>query len=321
VKRPRPAREARFQAIWRVMILALAAAAPRPAATWSWTDPEEAGPGLPSLQEEFDQEVAAYRSQKEAGLTHQERIIALDRLISVYKPQGVNTASLESERDRLIVEEDNRRAQTKSVEKISSELFQLALQKVREGRFEDALRAVERAERLVPEDKSLAQMRRKLENVTAILPLAPGASKAEGLVRKAVQRHLEGEGARAVNALRYANHVAPGQSALIRLMKLMENEYPGLPSPTLAPGTSLVDYKLQSALEHVYSGQFLKAINECNEVLDLEPTNVLALTRLGSAYFAVGQKAQAQDTWRRALALDPGNREISAFLNKYRDLR
>jgi tetratricopeptide (TPR) repeat protein len=240
----------------------------------------------------------------------QERLIALDRLISLYKPQGVNTIVLESERDRLTVQLDQERRLSQSSQNVSSEIYQLSLQKAKEGRFVDALSAIRKAERLVPEDKTFGEMRRKLEAVTAIVPSSIRPTKADRLVRTCVVHYLENDGPRALNAVIYANQISASQTAQARLQKLMEKEFPGNDLPPLPAGKTLVDYKMQLALEYVYDSKYLKAIEECNQVLDLEPNHVLALTRMGSAYYAMGQREEARGFWTKALSLDPDNQML-----------
>lgn len=284
---------------------------PGPARGWEWTDGQTSV--LPSLQEEFDQEVASYRGQVERGLAVQERLIALDKLVTQYKPQGINTVVLESERDRLTVQLDKERQTSQNSQQLSSELYQLAIQKTQAGAFRDALSAIQKAERLVPSDGSFSELRRKLESVTSILPAATQATTAGNSIRRGVLRYTENDGVRALNSLRYAAQI--GSDANVdRLVKLLEREYPEIEPPVLPRGKTLVDYKLQLSLEYVYDGQFLKAINECNHVLDMDPDNVLALTRMGSAYYAMGQKQEAKGLWTRALKLDPSNDVLKQFL-------
>jgi tetratricopeptide (TPR) repeat protein len=283
-----------------------------PLRAWEWT--EDQGSVIPSLQEEFDQEVAVYRGQTEKGMSIQERLIALDRIISHYKPQGVNTVVIESERDRLTLQLDSERKTSQSAQVVSTKLYQLAIQKSEEGRFVDALSAIQKAERLVPDDSSISQMRRKLEGVTAIAPNVVQASQPGELVRKGVARYLENDGARSLNALRYAAQLEPSNPFYTRLVKLVEKDYPDVPTPAIPRGKTLVDYKLQQSLEFVYDGHYLKAIETCNQVLDLDPDNVLALTRMGSAYYAMGQKQEARSLWTRALQLEPKNEVLRHFL-------
>ena len=83
----------------------------------------------------------------------------------------------------------------------------------------------------------------------------------------------------------------------------------------MAPaGAPLVDHKLQMTLEAIYDGRYLVAVNECTDVLDLEPQNVVALTRLGSSYFAMNERDKAKQIWTKALQLDPRNDVLRKFL-------
>lgn len=303
----------RFQGLSLIFLAGLMVSA-RPAQGWVWNDKQSAV--LPSLQEEFDQEATSYRGRVEKGMSLQERVIALDRLVSNYKPQGINTIVLESERDRLTLELDKDQRKSEGSQKVSTELYQLALQKTKEGRFSDSLSAVQKAERLSPDDKTLADLRRRLEGVAAILPSATQSNKVDSLVRKGITRYTENDGLRAVNALRYASQLNSSQASLSRLVKLLEKEYPDLNIPALPSDKTLVDYKLQLSLEYVYDGHYLKAVEECNQVLDMESSNVLALTRMGSVYYAMGQKSEAKKYWLQAMKLDPENQVIKRFLDE-----
>ncbi|HOW29024.1 MAG TPA: tetratricopeptide repeat protein [Elusimicrobiota bacterium] len=302
----------RTRLAWLAVITLLTVTAP-PVFSWVWVEQESAV--VPTLQKEFDEECASYRTQVDKGMKPQERLISLDRLVSNYKPQGIDTSVLEAERDRLIIQMDKDRQRTESAQKMSSELFQLAIQKVKIGRFDEGLSAIQRAERLTSEDKSIQEMRKKLESITAILPQATAPDKNGMLIRMGVTGYLENDATRTLNALRYLCQLNARNASYTRLLNMAESVFPNEQSPVLLPGVTLVDYKLQSVVEYVYAGQYLKAINECNQVLDLEPNNVLALTRLGSSYFAMNQKEKAMSYWRRALTLDPENQVLKRFLS------
>ncbi len=77
---------------------------------------------------------------------------------------------------------------------------------------------------------------------------------------------------------------------------------------------NLVEQKLYVALKNIYSARYDIAIMECQDVLELEPENVLAMTRLGSAYYALGNRDKAIEIWKRALEIDPNNKDILDFL-------
>ena len=51
-----------------------------------------------------------------------------------------------------------------------------------------------------------------------------------------------------------------------------------------------------------------------SQLLEIEPDNVLALKRKGSAYFALNQKDKARDLWQQAFKLAPDDAEIKKFL-------
>ena len=48
----------------------------------------------------------------------------------------------------------------------------------------------------------------------------------------------------------------------------------------------------------------------------VSPDNSLALTRMGSAYFALGQRDLAAETYRKVLQLEPDNERLKEFMQK-----
>jgi tetratricopeptide (TPR) repeat protein len=185
------------------------------------------------------------------------------------------------------------------------------------GRYTDAL---EKAGELVEKDASNAAyktVRTKLEAVTAVKPSETAGGKAGQLVRKGLQAHLsvEEDPRLAVLSLRYARDVSPQDASIQKLVAYVEGEYPDVAKrEAVAPGMSVVDAKLFIALNHIYEGRYDLAVFACNEVLELEPGNLLALKRKGSAYFALNQKDKAREIWRLALKVDPNDAEIQKFL-------
>ena len=55
---------------------------------------------------------------------------------------------------------------------------------------------------------------------------------------------------------------------------------------------------------------------ECTIVIELQPNNILAWKRLGSAYFAIGKKDKARETWERALKIAPDDVELKQFIKQ-----
>ncbi len=278
---------------------------------WSWNSADDV---LPSLREELDREIASYRQQVGNGLSLQERILYLDRLISNYKPLGLNLVDLETEQSRLILQEKQQRLRSSELKDEASLLYERGVAEYKEGQFQMALETFREAERLLPNDSSIKDARRKLQGIVAVIEAELGKDSTGHLLRQAVIRFMENDVKRAFNALIYGMERDKERRELERILKYLETEHPEIDPIHLASGISLVDHKLQLALEAIYDGRYLSAIAECSDILDLEPSNVLALTRLGSAYFAMNEHNKAKQVWTKALQLDPENDVLRKFL-------
>lgn len=278
---------------------------------WSWESPENV---MPTLRDDLDREIAAYRQQVLNGMNLHDRIIALDRLIDNYKPMGVNVAELETERDRLVLEEKQQQLRVSQAQDQATILYERGVSEYKEGNYETARATFQEAERLLPQDTSIKETRRRLSSITPILESEVGSGKDSQLIRLAIARYLENDAKRSLNALVYASDKKINRPELARLRRLIEADHPEVEMPTLPSGLTLIDHKLQLTLEAIYDGRYLSAITECTDVIDLEPTNVMALTRLGSAYYAMNEREKAKQIWTKALQYDPNNDVLKKFL-------
>ena len=77
---------------------------------------------------------------------------------------------------------------------------------------------------------------------------------------------------------------------------------------------NIIEQKLQTALTSIYEGKYDKTILECNEILEIDPRNILALKRAGSAYYASGNKKKAKESWQTAAEIDPKDPELQKFM-------
>lgn len=282
-----------------------------PAFSWNWNAADNV---LPSLREDLDNEIAAYRQQVGNGMTLHERILTLDRIIGNYKPMGLNVVDLETEQSRLVLQEKQQQLRSAEVQNEATLLYERGVAEYRDGQFVLALNTFREAERLLPQDNAIKEVRRRLEGVTPIVEMAVETEQTEKLIRLALTRYFENDPKRALNALIYAMQYNAERAELMRLYRLIETNHPEVEAPRLSPGISIVDHKLRLGLEAIYDGRYLSAISECTDVLDLEPNNVLAMTRLGSAYFAMNEREKAKQIWTKALQLDPNNAVLKKFL-------
>jgi tetratricopeptide (TPR) repeat protein len=79
---------------------------------------------------------------------------------------------------------------------------------------------------------------------------------------------------------------------------------------------TLVDQKLHDSLQAIYDGRYDVAINKCEEVLRIDPSNVTAIGRMGAAFFLLGEKEKAIKLWKRALELEPNNQTAIEYLKQ-----
>ncbi len=278
---------------------------------WSWDSTDNV---LPSLREELDKEVAAYRLQVGNGMSIQDRIIALDRLIGNYQPLGLNMVELETERSRLMLQEKQRQLRSAEMQTEATQLYDRGVAEYREGQYRVSMDTFQEAKRLLPDDAGIKEIEQKLQGIAPILETEASTTQDGKLIRLAMNRYLENDPKRAVNALIYAQERFKDRRDIDRLIQMIQATYPEVETPHLPTGVSLVDNKLQTALEAIYEGRYLTAISECTDVLDLEPNSVLGLTRLGSAYYAMNEQNKAQQVWTKALQLDPNNDVLRKFL-------
>lgn len=82
----------------------------------------------------------------------------------------------------------------------------------------------------------------------------------------------------------------------------------------LLPKTALIKEKLKRAAKGFYVQQFDMAAKECEEVVLLDENNVMAWTRLGSAYYMSGNKSKARKAYEKALELNPNDNLTRQFM-------
>jgi hypothetical protein len=82
------------------------------------------------------------------------------------------------------------------------------------------------------------------------------------------------------------------------------------------PIDTLVQHKLDELAKAMYGYKFDEAIKNGREAIELDPNNVLAWTRLGSAYFAAKDLINAKAAWNKALNIDPSNTQLREFMKQ-----
>jgi tetratricopeptide (TPR) repeat protein len=186
-----------------------------------------------------------------------------------------------------------------------------------EGRYRGALLEIQALLDQDPGDPAVLTLQSRLEQVIKLAPRLEPADKPSRMAVLGLQAFLQppGEPRRAHDALRYACELAPADARYAGFLKLLRAEHPQL-EDDVTPGMKLLEYKQMVALHQIYDAKYFQAVGTLGEVLALEPNDVLALKRLGSAYYSLGRKKQARDAWSRALRLTPQDASLKKFLSK-----
>lgn len=80
-----------------------------------------------------------------------------------------------------------------------------------------------------------------------------------------------------------------------------------------------IDYvtrKLNLALVYFYEFKYWLTIQECNNVIKVDPKNSLAWIRRGSAYYMLSDFSKSKKDWNIALKLNPNKRHVKD-INKF----
>lgn len=164
-----------------------------------------------------------------------------------------------------------------------------------------------------------AGLKPQLEELAQIVPAAPDKNKPWRLAVSGLDSALAAapDLRSAYDALRYARELDPSETRFKRLLEWFQNRHPEtVKNEAVTPGMTLLEYKRSLALDHLYGARYHEAIDTLDEVLALEPNDLVALKRLGSAYYSINLHDKAREAWSKALALTPDDPELKKFLKK-----
>jgi tetratricopeptide (TPR) repeat protein len=183
------------------------------------------------------------------------------------------------------------------------------------GLFDQAVSKLEEADKILKDDKEVKGLLAKGRAFVNITGQIKGRGRMARLVRSAAEAYIDGNGKSSLDYIRYAKQKYQNSRLVSGMLELIEREFPdAVRKEKLVVGINLVNQKLQETLELIYDGKYVAAITLCEEALKLEPRSVLALMRMGSAYWAMGMPQRAKEKWKQALKIDPDNKQLMEFL-------
>lgn len=249
-------------------------------------------------------------AETSAGLGLKSRNYGLDLAVALSDLGMSQRASVSWRFGRSV--KASQREEAKSFLQQGHELF-------RQGNYAQAIQKFSAALDVDPSNKEIQAMVAKLQDVVADLPKAP-TGEVGRLVASGVKSYMEGDLGNAYDSFRAAFDKEPDNAQLMnltnRIAKLANKPLVEAPRGGAAARWTLVDQKLHDALQAIYEGRYDVSIQKCDEVLRIEPTNVVAIGRMGAAFFLMGEKDKAVALWKRALELDPTHRPAIEYLQQ-----
>lgn len=156
----------------------------------------------------------------------------------------------------------------------------------------------------------------RLRDIPARGAVLSGTNEQSGVAAEAISAYLEGFDLKAL----LLGHAAlgtdrKGDAIFEELLNLISDRVKiHVRRDEILPRTALIKEKLRKAAKNFYIQQFDAAARECEEVAVLDEGNPLAWTRLGSAYFMMGDKEKARKAYLKALELDPNDLVTRQFV-------
>ncbi len=156
----------------------------------------------------------------------------------------------------------------------------------------------------------------KLADIPARERTLAGAGEQAGIAAEAAAAYIEGKDLKAL----LLAHAALGTNMrgdplfeeLLYVMSDLVKIH--VRRDEILPRGALIKEKLRKAAKGFYIHQFDMAAKECEEVAVLDEANPVAWTRLGSAYFMMGDKDKAKNAYLKALELNPGDVVTREFM-------
>lgn len=108
-----------------------------------------------------------------------------------------------------------------------------------------------------------------------------------------------------------------GPSVFEELLQFIAKEYGfALRTDEFLAKDAWIVYKLKKSAGYFYMKQYNMVVENCSEIIIIDPTNHIALTRLGSAYFMLGDKENAKHYYEKALEINPNDTITLEFMKK-----
>lgn len=215
------------------------------------------------------------------------------------------------------------------LEMFAKDFLELAQKALAERKYVAAYADIQKAFNLDPGlvNGEWGRVNKRLDSIIVGLKLVAIPQREQVLARDSEQTNLAAEAISAyiegkeLKGFLFA-HAASGTDlhgdVMYEELLNMMSDYVNMPvrRDEVLPLEALVKEKLRKAAGWFYDQHFDAAVRECEEVSIIDEKNPVAWTRLGSAYFMMGDKDKAKRAYRKAVQLNPEDRMTKQLMDE-----
>ena len=205
----------------------------------------------------------------------------------------------------------------------SNSIYKRAIEDYKVGVYKAAEIKMIRALELLPEKeerKEYEVLLKKLKTVSKFIPMQTGDKLESELIRRGVSYYMDGDIQFCLDFFSYALYLQPENERLKKICRATGYEQ-GISVSFMVSGlcVDIITEKMFQSLGLYNEGKFPEVVKLCNEVLMLNPTNAIALERLGNAYYKLGKKYAAKRALEKAYMFnlkDEGSKKLIEKIDK-----
>ncbi len=194
-------------------------------------------------------------------------------------------------------------------------LFEDAIKNYSNGNYKLSLSMLNKAKEVYPNATDIDIYIDKIKLITSIYSEIIPKDKVTRLLVRGISFFINGDNTSAVKVINYASSLSPEDKTILRLLNLIE-EKTGIRAEKIESpaGTTIVDKLHNESLIAFRKRDYAQVVKLCEEILLLEPEDILAYKRLGSALYAMGEKEKAISMWQQALRLNPQDEKLRKLI-------
>lgn len=169
-------------------------------------------------------------------------------------------------------------------------------------------------------EKNLSEINKemKFEEMPEKLGVLKGGGEQADLAHRTIRNFINGENDKAY----LLAHITYGtdlngntiyEELLNAICKFLGR---GVTRDAILPEKSWITQKSKSSASYFYTREFNKVVRECEEIILIDDSNYIVWSRLGSAYYMLGDYEKAKKAYLKAVEINPSDGATLEFLKE-----